>query len=89
MTTLALPDKIVSIPISTDSTAVAQAPTGVLMGPEADNNNILTQADMVLMNDSCKISFCTGLSAYLSLNIPLNALTPPIPEPEQLPTSET
>ena len=35
---------------------MAQAPTGVLMGPLEDNSNMFTHAGIVLMNDSCNMS---------------------------------
>src|SRR5262249_45435604 len=84
---LAFPSMTVSTPISRDSTAVAHAPTGVLIGPVEDKSNMLTQAAMVLLKDSCRLSFWTGLSIHLSLYIPLSAVIPPTPEPIQLPTS--
>lgn len=48
--TLALPVRIVSQAISVDWRAVAQAPTGILMGPLDERRSKLTQPATVLMN---------------------------------------
>ncbi len=87
--TRALPSMMVSTPMSTDSTAVAHAPTGVLMGPDDDSSSMLTHAAMVLMKDSCRMSFCSGLSRKRSRCMPRSAVAPPMPEPMQLPSSDT
>ena len=44
MTTRAFWLRIVSTPTSTDSAAVAQAPTGVLIGPEDESSSMLIHA---------------------------------------------
>src|SRR3569833_1566677 len=62
--TRALPSMMVSYPISTDSTAVAHAPTGVLIGPDDESSSMFTQALMVLMLVFCCFLFCWGLSLF-------------------------
>mmetsp|Transcript_75175 Transcript_75175/g.168335 ORF Transcript_75175/g.168335 Transcript_75175/m.168335 type:complete len:315 (-) Transcript_75175:9487-10431(-) len=47
--TFAWPFKIVSTAIAADSMVVAQAPTGVLTGPEDERSNMFNQAAVVLM----------------------------------------
>ena len=86
--TLALPDRIESQAISTDCRAVAQAPTGILIGPEAESRRRLTQPAVVLMNVSWRMSFCTSSSDRRSRNMAESDCMPPMPEPRADPTSD-
>jgi hypothetical protein len=52
---------MVSMPVSSDSIEVAQAPTAVRIWPEADKRSIFTYAGIVLMKVSAKMSFCSLL----------------------------
>src|SRR5438105_467330 len=49
---LALPVTIVSYPSSSDSIAVAQAPTGVRLGPQDEIRSMFTHAPIVFIKDS-------------------------------------
>mmetsp|Transcript_64467 Transcript_64467/g.188618 ORF Transcript_64467/g.188618 Transcript_64467/m.188618 type:complete len:283 (+) Transcript_64467:1258-2106(+) len=61
--TFAWPLRIVSTAIAADSMAVAQAPTGVLTGPDDDRMSMFSQAAVVLMNVSCRTSPLTRLAS--------------------------
>lgn len=80
---------MVSAPTSMDAAAVAQAPTGVLMGPALLSSSMLIQAGMVLMNVSCSTSPSSCAPSARSRNTPRRLYMPPMPLPTQLPTSLT
>jgi hypothetical protein len=56
-------------------------PTGVTIGPEEDNNNILIHAGAVFTNSSCKVSEAIGISRNLFLCVFLILPIPPNPPP--------
>mmetsp|Transcript_14160 Transcript_14160/g.44579 ORF Transcript_14160/g.44579 Transcript_14160/m.44579 type:complete len:243 (-) Transcript_14160:69-797(-) len=89
MTSRARLDRSSSTARSSDCAAVAQAPTGAVMGPDAESRSMLTQAPMVLMKDSCSVSGGMSTPRNRSRYIAWVDRMPPTPPPIVLPTSET